>query len=43
MGVLINLGSQRNLSEVRVETSSPGVTMDIRTGTSATPTVRPAT
>ena len=35
MGVLINLGSARNLSEVRVETSSPGVAMDIRTGTSA--------
>jgi hypothetical protein len=33
MGVLINLGTPRNLSEVRVETSSPGVGMDIRTGT----------
>jgi hypothetical protein len=35
MGVLINLGSPRNLSDVRVETSSPGVGMEIRTGTSA--------
>jgi hypothetical protein len=34
MGVLINLGTPRNLSEVRVETSEPGVTMDIRTGNS---------
>ena len=33
MGVLINLGTPRNLAEVRVETSSPGVAMDIRTGT----------
>jgi hypothetical protein len=33
MGVLINLGTARNLSEVRVETSSGGVGMDIRTGT----------
>jgi eukaryotic-like serine/threonine-protein kinase len=32
MGVLINLGSPRNVSEVRVETSAPGVGMDIRTG-----------
>jgi hypothetical protein len=32
MGVLINLGTPRNLAEVRVETSSPGVGMDIRTG-----------
>jgi eukaryotic-like serine/threonine-protein kinase len=32
MGVLINLGTPRNLSEVRVETSSPGVGMEIRTG-----------
>jgi eukaryotic-like serine/threonine-protein kinase len=35
MGVLINLGSPRNLTDVRVETSSPGVGMEIRTGTSA--------
>jgi eukaryotic-like serine/threonine-protein kinase len=34
MGVLINLGSPRNVSDVRVETSAPGVAMDIRTGTS---------
>ncbi|WP_203782735.1 protein kinase family protein [Paractinoplanes rishiriensis] len=34
MGVLINLGEPRNLSEISVETSSPGVGMDIRTGTS---------
>jgi hypothetical protein len=34
MGVLINLGSPRNLSDVRVETSSPGAGMEIRTGTS---------
>ena len=33
MGVLINLGTPRKLSEIRVETSQPGVTMDIRTGT----------
>ncbi|MFF5295111.1 protein kinase family protein [Paractinoplanes globisporus] len=33
MGVLINLGTPRNLAEVRVETSSPGATMDIRWGT----------
>ena len=33
MGILINLGTPRHLSEVRVETSSPGVAMDIRTGT----------
>ncbi|MEV6599004.1 protein kinase family protein [Actinoplanes sp. NPDC051346] len=32
MGVLINLGSPRHLSDVRVETSAPGVAMDIRTG-----------
>jgi eukaryotic-like serine/threonine-protein kinase len=32
MGVLINLGTQRNLSEVRVETSSGGAGMEIRTG-----------
>jgi hypothetical protein len=34
MGVLINLGRPRNLADVRVETSSSGVGMDIRTGTS---------
>ncbi|MCO8275261.1 protein kinase family protein [Actinoplanes sp. TRM 88003] len=33
MGVLINLGTPRQLSEVTVETSSPNVAMDIRTGT----------
>ncbi len=33
MGVLINLGAPRNLSDVRVETSSPGAGMEIRTGT----------
>lgn len=33
MGVLINLGSPRTLSEVWVETSAPGVTMDLRYGT----------
>jgi len=32
MGVLINLGSPRLLADVRVETSSSGVGMDIRTG-----------
>ncbi len=32
MGVLINLGSPRSLSEVEVETSEPGVSMEIRTG-----------
>jgi len=32
MGVLINLGTPRNLAEVRVETSSSGAGMDIRTG-----------
>ncbi len=35
MGVLINLGTPRNVSDVRVETSAPGVAMEIRTGTSA--------
>jgi eukaryotic-like serine/threonine-protein kinase len=35
MGVLINLGSPRSLSDIRVETSSPGVGMEIRTGNSA--------
>ena len=34
MGVLINLGSPRTVAEVRVETSAPGVSLDIRTGTS---------
>jgi hypothetical protein len=34
MGVLINLGSPRTVSNVRVETSLPGVAMEIRTGTS---------
>ncbi|GAA0451015.1 hypothetical protein Ade02nite_75890 [Paractinoplanes deccanensis] len=34
MGVLINLGSPRSLSEIEVEMSQPGVTMDIRAGTS---------
>ncbi|WP_250000556.1 protein kinase family protein [Actinoplanes sp. M2I2] len=34
MGVLINLGTPRRLSEVTVETSSPDVAMDIRTGPS---------
>jgi len=34
MGVLINLGSPRAVSEVRVETSAGGVGMDVRTGTS---------
>jgi hypothetical protein len=33
MGVLINLGSPRSLSEIEVEMSQPGVTMDIRAGT----------
>jgi hypothetical protein len=32
MGVLINLGSPRSLSEVTVETSAPGVSMEIRSG-----------
>jgi hypothetical protein len=34
MGLLINLGSPRTVSDVRVETSAPGIAMDIRTGTS---------
>jgi hypothetical protein len=34
MGVLINLGSAKTVSEVRVETSAPGVAMDLRTGPS---------
>jgi hypothetical protein len=32
MGVLINLGKPRSLSELEVETSGSGVAMDIRTG-----------
>jgi hypothetical protein len=34
MGVLINLGAPRGVAEVRVETSAPGVGMDIRIGSS---------
>jgi hypothetical protein len=34
MGLLINLGSPRTVSDVRVETSAPGIAMDIRTGPS---------
>ncbi|MEU8816373.1 protein kinase family protein [Actinoplanes sp. NPDC048796] len=34
MGVLINLKTPRSLSEIEVEMSQPGVTMDIRAGTS---------
>jgi hypothetical protein len=33
MGVLINLGKPRKVSDVLVETSEPGVAMEIRTGT----------
>jgi eukaryotic-like serine/threonine-protein kinase len=33
MGVLINLGRPRNVSDVQVETSTPGVTMELRWGT----------
>ena len=33
MGVLINLGQPRSVTDVRVQTSAPGVTMDLRTGT----------
>ncbi|GAB2580389.1 hypothetical protein Aab01nite_56890 [Paractinoplanes abujensis] len=33
MGVLIDLGSARKLSEVEVRMSQPGVTMDVRAGT----------
>jgi len=33
MGVLINLGTPRTVADVRVETSAPGVRMDVRTGT----------
>ncbi|GGQ45635.1 protein kinase family protein [Couchioplanes azureus] len=32
MGVLINLGTPRHVSDVRVEASAPGIAMDIRTG-----------
>ncbi|MCY1143968.1 protein kinase family protein [Actinoplanes sp. Pm04-4] len=32
MGVLVDLGSARKLSEIQVEMSHPGATMDIRTG-----------
>lgn len=32
MGVLINLGEPRTVSEIKVEASAPGVTMDIRSG-----------
>jgi hypothetical protein len=34
MGVLINLGKPRTVSDIRVETSEPGVTMKIMTGSS---------
>jgi hypothetical protein len=34
MGVLINLGEKRSLSEVQVTTSAPGATIDVRTGSS---------
>jgi hypothetical protein len=34
MGILINLGTPRNVSDVRVETLAPGVAMEIRSGTS---------
>ncbi|HEU4348873.1 MAG TPA: protein kinase family protein [Actinoplanes sp.] len=34
MGVLINLGTARTVTEVQVETSAPGVAMDLRTGPS---------
>ncbi|HWS38062.1 MAG TPA: protein kinase family protein [Actinoplanes sp.] len=34
MGILINLGEARNLADVRVHTSIPGATIDVRTGTS---------
>ncbi|GIE80880.1 hypothetical protein Aph02nite_68300 [Actinoplanes philippinensis] len=32
MGILINLGQPRSLSEVQVLTSAPGATIDVRTG-----------
>nr|WP_306211499.1 protein kinase family protein [Actinoplanes sp. RD1] len=34
MGVLINLQSPKHVTDVRVQTSVPGVTMDVRVGTS---------
>ncbi|MEV8506724.1 protein kinase family protein [Actinoplanes sp. NPDC051475] len=34
MGVLINLGTPRHVSEIRVEASAPGIAMDIRSGDS---------
>ncbi|MDT5040724.1 MAG: eukaryotic-like serine/threonine-protein kinase [Actinoplanes sp.] len=34
MGVLINLGRPRSVSDVQVETSAPGVSMELRWGTS---------
>ncbi|GAB1643894.1 protein kinase family protein [Krasilnikovia sp. MM14-A1259] len=34
MGVLINLGTPRSVSYVKVEMSAPGVTLDVRTGDS---------
>jgi hypothetical protein len=34
MGVLINLGSPKHVADVRVETNTSGVGMDVRTGTS---------
>ncbi|MEU7903832.1 protein kinase family protein [Actinoplanes sp. NPDC049118] len=34
MGLLIDLGTPRTVSDVRVETSQPGLAMDIRTGPS---------
>jgi hypothetical protein len=34
MGVLINLGTPKHVADVRVETSAPGVGMDVRTGSS---------
>ena len=34
MGVLINLGKPRHVSDVQVETSAPGVTMELRYGAS---------
>ncbi|GAA0810622.1 protein kinase family protein [Spirilliplanes yamanashiensis] len=33
MGVLINLGEPRTLSEVRIDMSAPGAVMELRTGT----------
>ncbi|MEV4640232.1 protein kinase family protein [Actinoplanes sp. NPDC049548] len=34
MGVLINLGTPKHVSEIRVEASAPGIAMDIRSGNS---------